>query len=140
GEKAYNDSTKLACSSAAGGLKMVVIGLTPSYSEKAGVNVSAGAGSKVVKSYSFGITDEDIEEIESISPDIILLCGGIDDGNTNLILHNANKLADSSIVSPIVYAGNSSIVKEVRKIFLFRKKECIIAENIFPSLEELNVE
>ncbi|MDK2464114.1 MAG: glutamate mutase L, partial [Candidatus Korarchaeota archaeon] len=43
---------KLACSSAAGGLKMVVVGLVPKYSAEAGRRAALTAGAKVIGVYS----------------------------------------------------------------------------------------
>jgi uncharacterized protein (TIGR01319 family) len=68
----------VACSSAAGGLRMISIGLVPSLSCEAGVRAALGAGAKVVQSFSYELTLLDLAEIEEISPDIILLAGGTD--------------------------------------------------------------
>ena len=96
----------LACSSAAGGLRMISIGLVPSLSCEAGVRAALGAGAKVVRSFSYGLTLVDMVEIEKIAPDIILLAGGTDGGNKQVILHNAEMLANSTCTAPIVVAGN----------------------------------
>lgn len=128
----------LASSSAAGGLRMVVVGLTPNYSLMAGKNVALGAGARIIKTYSYKLSQENIKEIEEINPEILLLCGGIENGNTDCMLENAEKLAaDSKLQFPIVYGGNSCIAKEIRSCFVSRGKECFIAENIFPSLNQL---
>ena len=65
-------SLRFASSSAAGGLRMVVIGLTPSLSMMAGKNAAYGAGAKVIKAFSYKLTDNDLEEIIKINPEIIL--------------------------------------------------------------------
>ena len=63
---------KYACSSAAGGLKMVSIGLVPELTAQASREASLGAGAKVWKTYSFELTKGDLKEIEDYHPDIIL--------------------------------------------------------------------
>ena len=67
-----------ACSSAAGGLRMVAIGLVPDLTAKAARQASLGAGAKVIKTYSYELTEGDLREIDEINPDICLLTGGTD--------------------------------------------------------------
>ena len=95
-----------ACSSAAGGLRMVSSGLVPELTSEAAKLASLGAGAKVVGLYSFQMTEEDMEEIQELKPDIFLLVGGTDGGNTACIEHNAQMLASISPKFPIVIAGN----------------------------------
>ncbi|AYD40532.1 hypothetical protein D4Z93_08325 [Clostridium fermenticellae] len=141
GNESFDSAVRLASSSAAGGLRMVVVGLTNSLSMMAGKNAAFGAGAKVIKAFSHKLTDNDISEIEKINPEIILLCGGYEGGNVNWSIDNANKLAQSfNIHSPIVYAGNSKISNEIRAIFLNQQKECLIAKNIIPDVGTLDVE
>ena len=67
---------RFACSSAAGGLKMISCGLVPELTAEAARMASLGAGAKVMKVYSYQLTEEDAEEILRLSPDIFLLTGG----------------------------------------------------------------
>ena len=87
---------RYACSSAAGGLKMISIGLVPELTAQAAKEASLGAGAKVWKTYSFNLTKGDMKEIEAYHPDIILLTGGTDGGNTECILYNAKMLSELS--------------------------------------------
>lgn len=64
-----------ACSSAAGGLRMVTSGLVPELTGEAARLASLGAGAKVVGVYAFQLTEDDLEEIRQIKPDIFLLVG-----------------------------------------------------------------
>ena len=73
-------SGQYACSSAAGGLRMVAIGLVPELTANAARQASLGAGAKVIKTYSYGLTEGDLAEIDRIAPDICLLTGGTDGG------------------------------------------------------------
>ncbi|HHT68494.1 MAG TPA: MutL protein, partial [Firmicutes bacterium] len=75
----------LACSSAAGGLRMVAIGLVEDLTAKAARQAALGAGARVLKTFSFQLTEEDRAEIIELNPDIILLAGGTDGGNTENI-------------------------------------------------------
>ena len=46
----------LACSSAAGGLRMICIGLVPEYTTEAGRLAALGAGAKIVGTFSYEMT------------------------------------------------------------------------------------
>ena len=72
---------RYACSSAAGGLKMISCGLVPELTAEAARQASLGAGAKVMKVYSYQMTEDDAEEIQQLKPDIFLLTGGTDGGN-----------------------------------------------------------
>ncbi|MBR6793303.1 MAG: glutamate mutase L, partial [Clostridia bacterium] len=99
-------SQTFACSSAAGGLRMVTSGLVPELTGEAARLASLGAGAKVVGVYAFQLTEDDLEEIAGLQPDIFLLVGGTDGGNTECILHNARMLASLKGSFPIIIAGN----------------------------------
>jgi uncharacterized protein (TIGR01319 family) len=131
---------KLACSSAAGGLKMVAIGLVPDLTAEAAKRAALGAGARVLKTYSYELSNRDISDIEGNKPDIILLAGGTDGGNKEIILHNARKLAESKLEQVIIIAGNRAAREEIEEILNTGSKEFYICENVMPQLEELNVE
>ncbi|MGM0414515.1 MAG: methylaspartate mutase accessory protein GlmL [Bacillota bacterium] len=131
---------KLASSSAAGGLKIVASGLVPELTAEAARQAALGAGSRVIESYSYELTSGDLTEIKEANPDIILLAGGTNGGNQEIILHNARKLAESDLNQPIVIAGNRSAVDQVEDILKSAGKETYITENVMPELEKLNIE
>ena len=106
----------LASSSAAGGLRMAVIGLVPGLTVEAANTAALGAGAKVVGSWSFKLAEKAMGEIEAQRPDMILLTGGTDGGDSATILHNARLLARSALSVPIVMAGNQVVSGEVRDI------------------------
>lgn len=66
----------VACSSAAGGLRVVCVGLVPEYTTEAGRRAALGAGAKIVGSYSFELTEAELREVGAKAPDIVLLTGG----------------------------------------------------------------
>ena len=132
--------TRLACSSAAGGLRMVAIGLVPELTAEAAKQAALGAGAKLISVLSFALTKQDISRLEASSPDLILLAGGTDGGNTDFIIRNASALAASAIEAPIVVAGNRDASDEVDAILKKGGKESIVTENVLPGLDRLNVE
>ena len=91
----YRILEKIASSSAAGGLRMNAIGLVPELTAKAARDAALNSGAKLIGCYSYELTGSDIDEIENGKPDIILLAGGTDGGNKDVIIHNAGMLARS---------------------------------------------
>lgn len=128
----------LACSSAAGGLKMIASGLVPGVTTTAAKEACLGAGAKVIKVYSFEMTEEDIEEIEKIKPEIFLLAGGTNGGDKKCILHNAKMLSTCKVEFPIIIGGNNEVSNKCKKIL--KDKETYIVENVMPTFGELNIE
>jgi uncharacterized protein (TIGR01319 family) len=135
-----NKEDVLACSSAAGGLKMVCIGLVPDLSLKAGSLAALGAGAKLLANYSYELTKGEIKELENIAPDIILLAGGTDGGNKSVVLHNAKLLAKSRLKTVITVACNKVVHEEVSKILRSSGKEVRIAANVMPEIGKLEVD
>lgn len=131
-------SARYACSSAAGGLRMITSGLVPELTAEAARQASLGAGAKVLKVYSFQLTEDDLEEILQINPDIFLLVGGTDGGNSECILHNARMLASAQFSFPVVIAGNRSVARECERILAGH--EVHICENVMPKFGVLNTE
>lgn len=127
-----------ACSSAAGGLRMVTSGLVPELTGEAAKLASLGAGAKVVGVYAFQLTDEDIEAIKESKPDILLLVGGTDGGNTECIIHNAKMMASLDPDIPIIVAGNRTASKECQSIL--EGHEVYICPNVMPKFGVLNAE
>jgi uncharacterized protein (TIGR01319 family) len=138
--KALDDKLVLASSSAAGGLRMVVIGLVSGLTVEAANTAALGAGAKVVGSWSFKLAEKAIDEIEAQRPDMILLTGGTDGGDSATILHNARLLACSSLSVPIVVAGNQVVSGEVSDILRNGGKEVRCAANVMPRSGQLAVE
>ena len=127
-----------ACSSAAGGLRMITSGLVAELTGEAAKLASLGAGAKVIGVYAFEMTEDDLEEIKAAKPDIFLLVGGTDGGNTACILHNAKMLATLSPEFPIVVAGNRSAVRECQRIL--EGHEVHVCPNVMPKFGVLQIE
>ena len=127
-----------ACSSAAGGLRMVTSGLVPELTGEAAKLASLGAGAKVVGVYAFQLTEDDLEDIMACKPDIFLLVGGTDGGNTECILHNAKMLATLPPTFPIVIAGNRTAARECQRILAAH--EVYVCPNVMPKFGVLKIE
>lgn len=130
----------LACSSAAGGLKMVAVGLVPDLTAEAAKRAALGAGSRILEVYSHELTLREIKDMIEKKPDIILLAGGTDGGNKDCIIHNAKMIAMNIKDVPVVVAGNKKANDEIEEIFLQQGIEYQITENVMPKLNVINVE
>jgi uncharacterized protein (TIGR01319 family) len=131
---------RLSSSSAAGGLGMITIGLIPELSAEAARRAALGAGAKVVKVYSFRLSRRELEELVGLKPDILLLAGGTDGGNREVILDNARLLAASGIQCPVLIAGNKAAADEVQSILSAAGKITLLTDNVMPEVNVLNVE
>ncbi|MCL2405883.1 MAG: methylaspartate mutase accessory protein GlmL, partial [Defluviitaleaceae bacterium] len=131
---------RLAASSAAGGLKMVASGLVPDLTAKASRLAAASAGAKVLKTFAYELTKEDTCEIESISPDIILLSGGIDGGNKDILLKNAESIAQIAGDFCVIVAGNRAAAHEAKELAIKGGKRAVVCENVMPQFGMLNIE
>ncbi len=128
-----------ACSSAAGGLKMVAIGLVEELTTEAARRVCLGAGAKVDLVLSHNINHHEVEKIKEKKIDIILLAGGANGGNKECVIHNAKQLAKSDITAPIIFAGNKDATDEIEEILTKANKVFFICENVMPRLNVLNI-
>ena len=127
-------------SSAAGGLRMTVHGLTHSMTARAAREAALGAGA-IVKRVTVGpIDDYDLDAIRQIQPNIILLAGGVDYGEKKVVLSNAERLASLGLQIPIIYAGNAVIRTPIQTIFETAGFETLLADNVFPEVDVLNIE
>lgn len=137
---------RLACSSAAGGLRLVAIGLVPELTAEAARRAALGAGARVIETFAYKLTDEHIRQIERLAPDILLLAGGTDGGNAEVLPGNARKLADAHRsgfaggVPPIVVAGNKDVSAEAAEILSHVGVDVRVADNVMPELGVINVE
>ena len=127
-----------ACSSAAGGLRMVTSGLVPELTGEAAKLASLGAGAKVVGIYAFQLTEDDVDDIKKLNPDIFLLVGGTDGGNTECIIHNAKMIAGMKPDFPIVIAGNRNAARECERILA--GFETHVCPNVMPKFGKLEIE
>jgi uncharacterized protein (TIGR01319 family) len=137
GEKDYLG--KFACSSAAGGLRMMVSGLVPKLTTEAAKRAALGAGAKVVRIFSYELTHDDITMITKERPDIFLISGGLDGGEKQTAIHNSMLIAKNVKDIPVVYAGNRNAIDAVREQFSQEEHRLFIADNVLASMDEVNV-
>lgn len=129
-----------ACSSAGGGLRLAVVGYERMVTAQAGHRVGLSAGSKVVHVAAGELTSRDADAVRATRPDIILLVGGTDGGNADVLLHNAARLAKASIgghgthAVPIVLAGNVEAREAAAHQLAATGRPTILADNVLPEI------
>jgi uncharacterized protein (TIGR01319 family) len=127
-------------SSAAGGLRMTVHGLTRGMTARAAREAALGAGA-IVKLVTVGeLSDSDLGEIRSIRPNLVLLAGGVDYGEQGPILRNAERLAALELNVPVLFAGNAAIREQVRRTLESAGVETMVTDNVFPEVDVLEIE
>ena len=130
----------LVCSSAKGGLKMIAVGLVPDLTLKAATLACYSAGAKVIGSYSFELNQSELKDIEDSQCDILLLSGGTDGGNYEVVIHNAKMIASLAPKFPVIYAGNKSCQDEIVSLFKIANVDCVSCENVMPTYGILQVD
>jgi uncharacterized protein (TIGR01319 family) len=133
-------TTVLASSSAAGGLRIGVVGNVPGLTVEAANQAALGAGAKIVGSTAFKLNAEKIAHMAGLRPDMILLTGGVDGGDGETIMHNARLLAASTLAVPIVVAGNRAVADAVVSLLQQSGKEVRVVDNVMPTAGKLAVE
>ena len=130
----------LATSSAAGGLKMTVHGLVYDMTAKAAKEAALGAGA-IIHSVTAGrLRRTDLQKIKDIHPNLIMIAGGVDYGERDTAIYNGEMIRSLDLPIPVIYAGNIENQEEVRLIFEGAKAPLYIVENVYPKIDELNVE
>lgn len=132
----------LATSSAAGGLKMTVHGLVYDMTAKAAKEAALGAGANIHMVTAGKLRRTDLQKIREIKPNIILIAGGVDYGERDTALYNAELIAGLDIDVPVLYAGNIENQEEIKLIFedAGKKDRLYLVENVYPKIDLLNVE
>jgi hypothetical protein len=82
----------LATSSAAGGLRMTVHGLTARMTAMAAREAALGAGGVVEYQTAGKLRRHDLERIAAARPNVVMLAGGVEGGDVETVLHNAEML------------------------------------------------
>ncbi len=127
-------------SSAAGGLRMSVHGLTQGMTARAAREAALGAGAIVAMTTVGAIDDYDIEDLQATKPNIVLLAGGVDYGEKKIVVDNARALAQAGLDVPVIYAGNVAVRRRVEDIFREAGVQLMCADNVFPDVDVLCIE
>jgi uncharacterized protein (TIGR01319 family) len=131
----------LACSSAGGGLRMAVVGLIEDLTAAAAKQAALGAGARVLGVVSGGLAGPDsARELLAEDPDIVLLVGGTDGGDSESLTGAARALAAVAPEVPVVLAGNVEAQGQAEATLSAAGVQVFRAANVMPAVGELTPE
>lgn len=119
---------------------MTVHGLVYDMTVRAAKEAALGAGANIKFVTAGKLRKSDLRKIKEINPNIILIAGGVDYGERETALHNSELIAELSLGIPVIYAGNIENHEDVREIFHESGDELYLVDNVYPKIDELNIE
>ena len=129
----------LATSSAAGGLRMTVHGLTQRMTAMAAREAALGAGAVVTYQTAGLLRDHDLRRIAEIRPSLMLLAGGVEGGDCETVLSNARRLCELPLRPIVVYGGNSAVADDARELLERAGFRVRVTSNVYPAVDELDI-
>ncbi|HEX6917843.1 MAG TPA: glutamate mutase L [Phycicoccus sp.] len=124
----------LVCSSAGGGLRLAVVGHERQVTAEAGYRVGLSAGAKVVHVAHGPLGGDGVAALRSAAPDIVLLVGGTDGGNADVLLHNARRLARARVRAAVVVAGNAEAAPAAAAELAATGRRHVVTANVLPRI------
>lgn len=134
------DAEVLACSSAGGGLRIAVVGNEELVTAEAGRRVALSSGGKVVAVLSGGLDADRFAELTDALPDVVLLVGGTDGGNSSQLTGDASFLAAARWPGPVVVAGDVEAQPDVAAALDESSTPYVLADNVVPKIGVLVAE
>ena len=131
-------STVRVCSSAGGGLRLAVVGYEQLVTAEAGHRVGLSAGARVVHVAAGRLDTGALAGLRADRPDVVLLVGGTDGGDAEVLRHNAGRLAAARLRIPVVVAGNIDVRDEITERLAAKGTPVVPSENVLPRIGELN--
>ncbi len=128
------DAPVLACSSAGGGLRIAVVGNEELVTAEAGRRVALSSGGRVVHVSSGGLADRGVDALRAARPDVVLLVGGTDGGNSEVLVACARAIASAAWTGPVVVAGNVDARPEVTALLEAAGTPYVVADNVVPRI------
>ncbi|MEV4482002.1 glutamate mutase L [Micromonospora coxensis] len=122
------------CSSAGGGLRLAVVGYEPLVTAQAGRRVGLSAGANVVHVAAGRLGGADLTALRAARPDVVLLVGGTDGGDVEVVTHNATRLAKARWRVPVVLAGNVDARDDLYALLTAAKVPVTAADNVLPRI------
>ena len=132
------DASIVVCSSAGGGLRLAVAGHERVISAEAGWRVALSAGARVVAVCAGPLDEAALGSLAESRPDVLLVVGGTDGGDGEVLLHNARVLGHSVFPAPVVLAGNSDVAARAAGLMAARGRVVVVTDNVIPRIGELH--
>ncbi|HKT03785.1 MAG TPA: glutamate mutase L, partial [Rugosimonospora sp.] len=128
----------LVCSSAGGGLRLAVVGYERLVTARAGTRVGLSAGARVVHVAAGPLDGTGVAALRAARPDVVLLVGGTDGGDAEVLVHNGQRLAGARLRVPVVVAGNADARERVAGVLAGRGVPVVVAGNVLPRIGVLD--
>lgn len=129
----------LATSSAAGGLRMTVHGLTQKMTAMAAREAALGAGAVVTYQTAGRMRESDLRAVDELAPSLVLLAGGVEGGDSETVLFNAQLLMQLEARPVVVYAGNSAARAAATEMLERAGFRVRTTRNVYPAVDELDI-
>jgi uncharacterized protein (TIGR01319 family) len=126
------------CSSAGGGLRLAVVGYESLVTAEAGHRAGLSAGAQVVHVAAGPLTGAAVAGLRAARPDVILLVGGTDGGDAEVLLHNARRLATGRLRRPVVLAGNADVAADAEAVLTDHGVAVTVTGNVLPRIGVLD--
>ncbi|WP_232828390.1 glutamate mutase L [Kribbella monticola] len=133
-DKGIAKAEVLACSSAGGGLRIGVVGNEELVTAEAGRRVALSSGGRVVAVVNGGLTATSLKALRAERPDVVLLLGGTDGGNSAVLENAAAVLAKYKWRRPVVAAGNIEAQGVVGAMLAEGNVPHVLADNVVPEI------
>lgn len=130
-----------ATSSAAGGLRVTVHGLVYEMTVRAAKEAALNAGANIHHVSAGKLSKRDLDKIKEINPNMIIIAGGTDYGESETALLNTSKILEMNLNIPIIYAGNIQNHAEIRELFEKhgQLEHLKIVANVYPRVDDMNI-
>ena len=133
-------TVELAASSAGGGIRMAAIGLVDSLTAAAAAAAALNAGAKLVGTFTGRLGEHDARRLSELDPEIVLFAGGIDGGQEDLVIRNAEAMATGASRAHVVVACNQAIAAKVGGIFGAFARSVTVVANVLPDIGQTSFE
>ena len=136
----------ISTSSAGGGLQMMVAGVVREMTAESAKRAALGAGAIVMDTIASNDRrkpHEQIQRIRELRPDMVLVSGGTDGGDTKKVIEIAELIAPArprprfggEYQLPLIFAGNKEARGAIERVFAGDGFALSVVDNLRPTLE-----
>ena len=140
----------ISTSSAGGGLQMLVAGVVREMTAESAKRAALGAGAIVMDTIASNDRrkpHEQIQRIRELRPDMVLVSGGTDGGDTKKVIEIAELIAPArprprfggEYKLPLIFAGNKEARQTIERVFSGEGFALSVVDNLRPTLERENL-
>ncbi len=146
GEGSEGCDLYISTSSAGGGLQMMVAGVVREMTAESAKRAALGAGAIVMDTIASNDRrrpHEQVQRIRELRPDMVLISGGTDGGDTKKVTEIAELIAPAKprprfggeYSLPIIFAGNKDARPAIERTFAQGGFDLKVVDNLRPTLE-----